>query len=184
MVGGGYSRRCQIPSFVRSLQQRSFLVVTIVNLLVTPCNSFGVMTRRKSTWQGGGGDVSQETIATRRMMLRPSLESKSFHKRHPHKLSTTTQLYSLVLNETSTEAGLPLPLSLAPPAFGGLSELLQQQPDTSGHHNNRDNHDLNEEQQDDERAWLAARMRSVNYHISRNCNYSCKFCFHTQKVSK
>lgn len=27
----------------------------------------------------------------------------------------------------------------------------------------------------------AAAVRSVNYFISRKCNYSCQFCFHTQK---
>ncbi len=25
---------------------------------------------------------------------------------------------------------------------------------------------------------------SVNYHISRECNYACKFCFHTQKNTR
>lgn len=24
---------------------------------------------------------------------------------------------------------------------------------------------------------------SVNYHFTRQCNYSCKFCFHTAKTS-
>lgn len=28
---------------------------------------------------------------------------------------------------------------------------------------------------------VASRVRSVNYFVSRACNYSCKFCFHTQK---
>ena len=28
---------------------------------------------------------------------------------------------------------------------------------------------------------VAERVKSVNYFISRECNYSCKFCFHTQK---
>ncbi|KAL7544442.1 hypothetical protein ACHAWF_007822 [Thalassiosira exigua] len=28
---------------------------------------------------------------------------------------------------------------------------------------------------------IAHRVRSVNYFISRECNYSCGFCFHTQK---
>jgi len=28
---------------------------------------------------------------------------------------------------------------------------------------------------------IAHRVKSVNYFISRECNYSCKFCFHTQK---
>jgi len=27
---------------------------------------------------------------------------------------------------------------------------------------------------------LANRVKSVNYFISRECNYKCKFCFHTQ----
>ncbi|VEU35606.1 unnamed protein product [Pseudo-nitzschia multistriata] len=31
--------------------------------------------------------------------------------------------------------------------------------------------------------WLADRVRSVNYFVSRKCNYSCKFCFHTQKTT-
>jgi len=26
-------------------------------------------------------------------------------------------------------------------------------------------------------------VKSVDYFISRRCNYSCKFCFHTQKTS-
>lgn len=30
-------------------------------------------------------------------------------------------------------------------------------------------------------ASTASRVRSVNYFISRACNYACKFCFHTQK---
>lgn len=29
-----------------------------------------------------------------------------------------------------------------------------------------------------------SKCESVNYHISRQCNYSCKFCFHTNKNSK
>ena len=28
---------------------------------------------------------------------------------------------------------------------------------------------------------VASRIRSVNYFISRECNYNCQFCFHTQK---
>ena len=28
---------------------------------------------------------------------------------------------------------------------------------------------------------LASKVRSVNYHICRKCNYACKFCFHSQK---
>mmetsp|Transcript_18321 Transcript_18321/g.36997 ORF Transcript_18321/g.36997 Transcript_18321/m.36997 type:complete len:141 (+) Transcript_18321:127-549(+) len=28
---------------------------------------------------------------------------------------------------------------------------------------------------------VANRVKSVNYFISRECNYKCKFCFHTQK---
>ncbi len=28
---------------------------------------------------------------------------------------------------------------------------------------------------------VAKRVKSVNYFISRECNYKCKFCFHTQK---
>jgi len=28
---------------------------------------------------------------------------------------------------------------------------------------------------------IASQVKSVNYFISRECNYSCKFCFHTQK---
>jgi len=30
---------------------------------------------------------------------------------------------------------------------------------------------------------VSSAVRSVNYFISRKCNYSCKFCFHTQKNS-
>lgn len=30
---------------------------------------------------------------------------------------------------------------------------------------------------------LASQVRSVNYFISRKCNYACKFCFHTAKTS-
>ena len=36
---------------------------------------------------------------------------------------------------------------------------------------------------EEEKEWLVDRVRSVNYFISRKCNYACKFCFHTQKVS-
>lgn len=31
---------------------------------------------------------------------------------------------------------------------------------------------------------LASQVRSVNYFVSRKCNYSCKFCFHTAKTSR
>mmetsp|Transcript_18480 Transcript_18480/g.22188 ORF Transcript_18480/g.22188 Transcript_18480/m.22188 type:complete len:351 (+) Transcript_18480:79-1131(+) len=31
---------------------------------------------------------------------------------------------------------------------------------------------------------IAERVRSVNYFISRECNYKCKFCFHTAKNNK
>ncbi|KAG7374276.1 radical SAM superfamily protein [Nitzschia inconspicua] len=34
-----------------------------------------------------------------------------------------------------------------------------------------------------EKATLKELVRSVNYFISRKCNYSCKFCFHTQKTT-
>jgi radical S-adenosyl methionine domain-containing protein 2 len=30
---------------------------------------------------------------------------------------------------------------------------------------------------------LKSLIRSVNYFISRKCNYSCQFCFHTQKTT-
>ncbi len=30
-------------------------------------------------------------------------------------------------------------------------------------------------------AFQSPLVKSVNYHISRECNYRCKFCFHTQK---
>lgn len=30
---------------------------------------------------------------------------------------------------------------------------------------------------------IPSPVMSVNYHISRRCNYSCKFCFHTEKNS-
>ncbi len=29
--------------------------------------------------------------------------------------------------------------------------------------------------------FVANQLKSVNYFISRECNYKCKFCFHTQK---
>lgn len=41
--------------------------------------------------------------------------------------------------------------------------------DNTTTNNNIDDHDMNK------------HVRSVNYHISRECNYACKFCFHTQK---
>ena len=30
---------------------------------------------------------------------------------------------------------------------------------------------------------IESMVRSVNYHLSRKCNYACKFCFHTAKTS-
>mmetsp|Transcript_5409 Transcript_5409/g.8539 ORF Transcript_5409/g.8539 Transcript_5409/m.8539 type:complete len:321 (+) Transcript_5409:1-963(+) len=39
--------------------------------------------------------------------------------------------------------------------------------------------DLNEEVNDDTKELV----KSVNYFISRKCNYACKFCFHTQKTT-
>eukprot|EP00536_Pseudo-nitzschia_multiseries_P002965 jgi/Psemu1/184821/e_gw1.42.106.1 len=38
-------------------------------------------------------------------------------------------------------------------------------------------------QSNSDKEWLVNRVRSVNYFISRKCNYQCKFCFHTQKTT-
>lgn len=74
-------------------------------------------------------------------------------------LSTTTYQYQ-TLNKQGDACTL-------------IQKLAQESSDT--------NHHRNSTTVAYQTSKLASKVRSVNFHICRKCNYACKFCFHSQK---
>mmetsp|Transcript_9368 Transcript_9368/g.21132 ORF Transcript_9368/g.21132 Transcript_9368/m.21132 type:complete len:398 (+) Transcript_9368:80-1273(+) len=98
------------------------------------------------------------------------------HRHRSNDYSATAALFSssppsstsIVGGSSRTTSSISL---LKDPAAAGDKHSSLVLSSSSSHH----------QQQQEEQ--LRQKVRSVNYFISRSCNYKCKFCFHTAKTS-